>query len=103
MEARIKNMKSQARAVAHEVSKLMIACDIDIHQDHLAKRVLQNDLTVCGRKNPKAFNALRRHLMAFFPLEMALIDQLDASQVKAALDDIRVEIFRLREAGRSGS
>jgi len=80
----------------------MIACDIDIHQDHIAERVLKNDLTVCGRKNPKAFNALRHHLMAFFPLEMASIDQFDASQVKIALDDIRAEILRLREVGRSG-
>jgi hypothetical protein len=41
--------------------------------------------------------------MAFYPLEMASIDQLDAGQVKAALEDIRAEILRLREAGGSGS
>ena len=103
MESKFKSLKTQASAIAREVSMLMIACDIDIHQDQIAKRVLQNDLTVCGRQNPKAFESLRRHLMAFFPLKMASIDKLDAGQVKAALEEVRAEILRLREAGGSAS
>ncbi len=103
MEPKFKSMKVQAAAIAREVSMLMIACDIDIHQDQIAKRVLQNDLTVCGRNNPKAFEKLRHHLMAFFPLEKVAIERLDASQVKAALDEVRAEILRLRDAGSSKS
>jgi len=80
---------------------LMVACDIDIHQDHLAKRVLQNDVSVCGRKNLAAFEKLRHHLMAFFPLEKASIERLDASQVKAALDEVRADILLLRNAGKA--
>jgi len=74
MESKFKSMKRQAAAIASEISKLMIACDIDIHQDQMAKRVLRNDLSVCGRRNPQAFEKLRRHLMAFFPLKKAAID-----------------------------
>jgi hypothetical protein len=103
MESKFKSMRTQATAVAREVSMLMIACDIDIHQDQIAKRVLQNDLTVCGRKNPKAFEKLRRHLMAFFPLKKAAIEKLDVGQVKAALDDVRGEILRLRDTNISKS
>jgi hypothetical protein len=103
MESKFKSLKTQASAIAHEVSKLLIACDIDIHQDQVAKRVLQNDLTVCGRQNPKAFESLRRHFMAFFPMKMASIDELDATQVQATLDEIRAEIMKLRDAGRPGS
>jgi hypothetical protein len=103
VEPKIKSMKTQATAIAREVSMLMIACDIDIHQDQIAKRVLQNDVTVCGRKNQAAFERLRRHLMAFFPLKKASIDRLGASQVQAALDEVRAEILRLRDAGSSES
>ena len=39
----------------------------------------------------------------FFPMKMASIDELDAIQVQAALDEIRAEIMKLRDAGRSGS
>lgn len=100
MESQFKNMKTQASAIAHEVSMLLIACDIDIHQDHIATRVLRNDMTVCGRNNPAAFEKLRHHLMAFFPLEKSSIERLGAAQVKAALDDVRAEILRLRDAGK---
>lgn len=103
MESKFKSLKTQARAIAHEVSMLLIACDIDINQDQVAKRVLENDLTICGRQNPKAFESLRRHFMAFFPMKMASIDDLDATQVQATLDEIRAEIMKLHDAGRPGS
>lgn len=103
METKFKSVKTQASAIAREVSMLMIACNIDIHQDQIAKRVLQNDMSVCGRNNPKAFATLRRHLLAFFPLEKAAIDRLDASQVKSTLDEVRAEIRALREAGKPKS
>jgi hypothetical protein len=54
VEPKTKSLETQATAIAREVSMLMIACDIDIHQDQIAKRVLQNDVTVCGRKNHAA-------------------------------------------------
>jgi len=101
MEQKFRSLKTQATAIAREISMLMIACDIDIHQDQIAKRVLLNDLSVCGRKNPQAFEKLRHHLMAFFPMKGVAIERLSARQVRDTLDEVRAELLQLRDAGKS--
>ena len=100
MESEYKSLKHQASAVAHEISMLAIACQIDIDEPNVAERILRNDTTMCGRDNPDAFGKLRRHLMAFFPLEEAAIERLGAGQVRDTLDAVRAEIRELRAAGR---
>ena len=45
----------QIDGIVHEVSKLAIACDIDFFAPDAAERVLNNDETVCRRKNTAAF------------------------------------------------
>jgi len=102
MESKFKSLKTQASAIARELSMLTIACDIDIHQDHVAQRVLKNDATVCGRNNPMAFEKLRRHLMAFFPMEEAAIRGVSAEYVRETLDEVRASIQALRDAGKAG-
>ena len=101
MESKFKSLKVQASAIAREISMLAIACDIDLEQDHLAQRVLKNDVTVCGRKNPKAFEKLRHHLMAYFPLEKEAINNLSARKVRDTLDAVRADIRALRDAGKA--
>ena len=100
MESEYKSLRVQASAIAHEISMLAIACKIDITQPKMGERVLKNDTSVCGRDNPEAFAKLRRHLMAFFPLEEAAIERLGASEVRGALDAVREEIRSLRAAGQ---
>jgi hypothetical protein len=101
VESKFKSLKVQASAIAREISMLAIACNIDIEQDQLAQRVLRNDDSVCGRKNPKAFEKLRHHLMAFFPLEKGAIDNLSARNVRDTLDEVRADIRALRDAGKA--
>jgi len=67
----------------------------------VAQRVLKNDDTVCGRKNPQAFEKLRHHLMALFPLEKAAIERLSAESVRETLNEVRASIEALRDAGRA--
>ncbi len=100
MESRIKSFKTQANAVAREISMLAIACDIDIEQDQVAERILKNDGNVCRRKNPQAFEKLRLHLLAFFPLENEAIERLNADDVGSALNEVRESIRALRNAGK---
>jgi hypothetical protein len=101
MESKFKSIKIQANAIAREISMLAIACDIDIHQDHVAQRVLKNDDSVCGRRNPQAFQKLRHHLMALFPLEEKAIERLSAAYVSETLDEVRTNIRALRDAGKA--
>ena len=90
----------QFDSLAHEISKLCIACDIEIFEPGTAVKVIKNDTSVCRRDNPDAFRKLREHLMALFPLEEAAIEKLGADDTKEMIDGIRDAIINLRNAGK---
>jgi hypothetical protein len=92
----------QFEGLAHEISVLLIACDIDLGTPELPERILRNDAGVCGRQNPQAFEKLRHHLMALYPLEERSIERLGAEETKRMLDVIRQSIVHLRELGHTG-
>jgi hypothetical protein len=85
--------------VTHELSRLAIVCDIELGKPGLAERILKNDESVCGRKNPKAFRHMRQHLMALFTLEERAIDQLGPEDTKEILDQVRKAVVEIRQAG----
>ena len=88
--------------VAHELSRLAIACDIELGKPGLAERILKNDESVCRRKNPQAFRKIRIHLMALFSLEERAIDRLGPEDTKEILDQVRDAIVAIRQAGSAG-
>ncbi|MGI9206239.1 MAG: hypothetical protein ACR2Q3_19645 [Woeseiaceae bacterium] len=94
-----KQLSRQIHAVAQELSKLAIACNIALDQQDLWKRILQNDNSVCDRKNAEAFQHVRQHLMALFPMEERAIDDIGAQATEEVLDEVRAAIARLRLAG----
>ncbi len=89
----------QIDGLAHELSKQAIICDIELGKPGLAERILKNDESVCGRKNPKVFRQMRQHLMALFSLEAAAVERLGAQDTKEILDAVRTAIIAIREAG----
>ena len=89
----------QIENIAHELSRLAIACDIELGKPGLAERILKNDDTVCGRKNPKAFRQMRQHLMALFNVEAGAVDRLGTADTKEILDQVRAAIVAIRQAG----
>jgi hypothetical protein len=92
----------QISAIARELSKLAIACDIQIGVAGTAERILKGDDSICGRKNEKAFRQMRKHLMALFPLEEKAIERLGAQETKNILDQVRTTIMELRAMGQPG-
>jgi hypothetical protein len=90
----------QLDGIARELSKLAIACDIKMFEPGMAERILKNDDSVCGRRNPEAFQKIRRHLMALFPLEERAIERLGVDDTKEILDQVREAIIALRNAGK---
>ena len=82
--------------LAAEMSRLCIACDINMLEPGVAERVLKGDQSVCGRKNPEVFEKIRKHLMAFFQVEEKAINRLGADEVQNILDGVRASITRLR-------
>lgn len=89
----------QIDSLAHELSRLAIACDIELGKPGLAERILKNDKTVCGRNNPEAFDKLRTHLAALFRVEKGMIDRLGPQDTKELLDQVRSAIVKIRKAG----
>ena len=97
--SRHRRWSDQIDAIAHELSRLAIACDIDFFQEGLAERILRNDDSVCGQKNQSAFRQIRTHLMALFPLEEAAIKKLGPDDTQEILDEVRAAITHLRDVG----
>ena len=89
----------QIDGLAHELSKLAIACDIELGRPGLAERILKNDETVCGKSNPKAFRQMRQHLMALFNVEQGAVERLGPEDTKEILDQVRSTIIAIRQAG----
>ena len=93
------HLRRQVRAVAKELSKLTIACDIDLDQQNLWERILRNDKTVCGRRSDKAFEQIKQHLMAIFPIQGQAVEDIGARATEEILDEVRTAIAELRLAG----
>ena len=89
----------QFDAIGREISKLALICDIELGQPGLAERILKNDESVCGKKNPEVFRQLRQHLMALFPLEDQAVERLGPGDTKEILDQVRSAIISIRQAG----
>jgi hypothetical protein len=92
----------QINAIARELSRLAIACEIGVFEPGVAEKILHNDDSVCGRKNAKAFHEIRAHLMALFPLRKQAVDEMGAAETREILDQVRAAIVALREAGKPG-
>jgi hypothetical protein len=89
--------------LAHELSKLAIACDIELGRPGLAERILKNDETVCRRRNPKAFRLLRQHLMALRSVEEHAIEELGPEDTRKIFDEVRAAINSIRHTGSNAT
>lgn len=89
----------QIDGLAHELSKLAIACDIELGTPGLAERILKNDQSVCRRRNPEAFRRLRQHLMALRSIEEQAIEQIGPEDTRSILDEVRAAINSIRSTG----
>jgi hypothetical protein len=78
------------------MSRLCVVCDIKMLEPGIGERVLKGDQSVCGRNDPKVFEKLRQHLMAYCHVEERAIKRLGADDVRIMLDDVRASIARLR-------
>lgn len=81
--------------LAHELSRLAIACDVKLLQPGIAERVLNGGEAVCGRRNSRAFEQMRQHLMALFEVEGRAISRVGADDVREILDGVRAAVGRL--------
>ncbi len=82
----------QIDGLARELSRLAIACDIELGKPGLAERILKNDESVCGRKNPEVFRQIRQHLTALFSVEVGAVER--AACADAGADSLSTIVHR---------
>src|SRR5215471_11343934 len=66
----------QIDAVVEEISRMAVACDIDILDPNVALKALRGDESVCKRKNPAAFKRIHELLMLLFTTSGKSLDRM---------------------------
>jgi replicative DNA helicase len=92
----------QLDAVGDELMRLGVACDVQLKDPGVVERILQNDDTVCGRKNPIGFRKLRDLLKATFDSVNKAADRIGPNETKLIVDAITERLDRRRELGGTG-
>ena len=92
-------LRREVDALAREVSRLAIACDIELGHQGLPERIFRNDETVCRKRNPEAFAKLRRQLIALAQIEGKAMEDLGREEAIGTLNRALAEVARLRKLG----
>jgi hypothetical protein len=87
--------------IDREVARLAAACNVRILDPGVIERVLQNDSSVCGSKNPLAFDKLRNALKMHYHLREEAVGQIGEAKTQLLIADI-VERLRARIGERLG-
>lgn len=88
-------------AIGDELLHLAVACDVRLRDPGVIDRILQNDDTVCGNRNPIGFRKLRSLVMATFSSLNKAIDRIGPEEVKLITDAIIEHADKARAGGRT--
>lgn len=88
--------------VGTELMRLSIACDVHLRDPGVIDRILKNDETVCGTKNPIGFRKLRSLLKATFNSVNKAVGRIGPEETKLITDAIIERLDRLRALGGTG-
>jgi hypothetical protein len=85
--------------IGDELLRLTTACDVQLRDPGVIDRILKNDDTVCGKKNPIGFQKLRHLLVATFSSVNKAKDRIGMDETQLIIDAIRERLDRRRELG----
>jgi hypothetical protein len=86
----------QIDAIVGELSRLAVACDIDILDPNVALQCLRGDESVCKRKNPAAFKRIHELLMLLFTVSGKSMDRMGDADFAALAGPVLDKIRALR-------
>jgi hypothetical protein len=86
----------QIDAVVSELSRLAVACDMDILDPNVALKALRNDESVCKRKNPAAFKRIHELLMLLFTMSGKSMDRIGDADFAALAGPVLDKVRALR-------
>ena len=87
--------------VDREVARLSTICSVRILDPGVIERILRNDSSVCGSKNPLAFDKLRNAMKMHYHLRDEAVGQIGEAKTQVLIADI-VERLRARIGERLG-
>ena len=87
--------------VDNEIARLSIACNVRILDPGIIERVLQNDASVCGSRNPVGFEKLRTALKMHYHIRGQTAGSMGEAQAAQIVAEI-VERLRTRIGDRLG-
>ena len=86
-------------AIGDELVHLAVACDVRLRDPGVIERILKNDETVCGTKNPIGFRKLHNLILATYSSVNKAIDRIGPDELKAITDGIVERLDKRRGAG----
>ena len=84
--------------IAEELMRLTIACDVSLKGPGAIERIIKNDASICGRKNPTGFKKLRFLVMATSDSLNKAIDSIGPEQTKLISDAIVERVQALHDS-----
>jgi len=95
--------KRHLDAIGEELLHLSIACNVNLRDPDVIDRILKNDETVCGTRNPIGFHKLRNLIMATFSSLNKAIDRIGPDEVKMSTEGIKEWNDKRRAIGKGGA
>lgn len=89
-------------AIGDELMRLSIACDVRLRDPGVIDRILRNDETVCGTKNPIGFRKLHNLIEATFSSVNKAADRIGANETKLITAAIIERLDKRRALGGTG-
>jgi hypothetical protein len=86
----------QIDAIVGELSRLAVACDMDILDPNVVQKALHGDESVCKRKNPPAFKRVHELLMLLFTVSGKSMDRIGDSDFAALAAPVLDKVRALR-------
>jgi hypothetical protein len=88
--------------IADELMRLSIACDLRLRDPGVVERILKNDETVCGTRNPVGFQKLQHLLKATFDSVNKSIGRIGPDETQQIINAITERLDRARAIGGTG-
>lgn len=95
----LKTWTHQIDDVMHEIVREAAICQVKLQDPGVIEAVLQNNDSVCGRQNPRAFKKLRDLLMLGFIMRGKAYEKLGVLEADELIGTIR-ERLRQRLGGK---
>lgn len=85
--------------IGDELLRLATICEVRLRDPGVVERILKNDETVCGRKNPIGFRKLRELVMATFNSTDKALERIGPDETRQLVDALFERLERRMEAG----